>query len=172
MQSRNRILFFAFLAILLGAGVIAVVRSGGSVPSESVSSPTPSGTASISPSPSYFPDDISKRVPECSLSGTIEFTGQVFRHRDAFFRYDKVDDPHDLIVWKVTPEGEDISIGPNRFSTLTLPKGQETLTVGFSAPPEKKEYRFSASIQYPYFVNGQVEILTKDCSGSIRLIIL
>ena len=163
-------------ALVLGAVVVAAILSTRPYEPEAISSPTPSsppaGGGSLSPSPSYFPEDISKRIPECSLSGTIEFTGQVFRHRDAFFRYDKVDDPHDLIVWKVTPEGEDVSIGPNRFSTLTLPKGQETLTIGFSSPPQKKEYRFFASIQYPYFINDQVEILTKECSGSIRLVVL
>ncbi len=172
MRFQNYYIFLVIAVLLLGAGIVVMTRDDSSVPSDGSSSPTPSGTVSVSPSSTFFPDDISKRIPECMLAGTIEFTGQVFRHRDAFFRYDKVDDPHDLIVWKVSPEGEDVSIGPNRFSALPLPKGQETLTLNFSASPQKKEYNLFASVQYPYFVNGQVEILTKECSGSIRLIVL
>lgn len=174
MRLKNHTISLAIAALLLGVGVLVFTQSRSPVPPRSVPTPSgpPAGGVSVSPSPSYFPEDISKRIPECTLTGTIEFSGGVFRHRDAFFRYDKVDDPHDIIVWGITPKGEDISIGPNRFSQLSLPKGQETLTIGFSAPPQKKEYRLSASIQYPYFVNDQVEVLTKGCSGSIRLVVL
>ncbi len=173
MQFQNRILFIIG-ALVLGAAVVAAVLSTRPYKPEETFLPTPSSTASVLPSPSYFPEGISDLIPVCSLTGTIEFLSSdgLFRHKDAFFRYDMVGDPHDLIVWRVSPEGEDITIGPNRFSALPLPKGQETLTLNFPASPQRKEYRLYASVQYPYFVNGQVEVLTKECSGSIRLIVL
>ncbi|MEK7125268.1 MAG: hypothetical protein AAB864_02685 [Patescibacteria group bacterium] len=172
MRFQNRI-FFVIGALALVAVVVAAVRSTRPFGQAETPLPTLSVTASTVPTLTAFPEGISTLVPKCTLEGTIEyFVSQgIFRHQNAFFRYENVEDPHDFIFWYISPEGEDVSIGPNRFSGLSLPKGQETLTIGFPAPPQKKEYRLSASIQYPYFINGQVQVLTKACTGSIRLVI-
>src|SRR3989344_469965 len=138
--------------------VIAVLIVGGAIYVKKGIGPT----ATLTPTPDEgVPVGVSKIHPECQLGGELVFIEEdLYRVDGAYFNYQKVEDPH-----------EEASIGPNMFSSLTLPSGKETITFAFAKAgrPQHKTYELKASIDYPFVVNNKVEILNKPCEGVTKV---
>ena len=129
-------------------------------------------TATPTPTPDEgVPVGVSKIHPECQLGGELVFLEEkTYRVDGAYFNYQKVEDAHDFVRWTISPQ-EEVSIGPNMFSSLALPAGKETITFSFAKAgrPQYKTYELKASINYPYVVNNKVEVLNKQCEGVTKV---
>lgn len=172
-MNKNLIIITIVLAIL-AVGIFLMSKGEGDPILDPSASITPTSSAGPSTSgPAGVPVGISTIKPECQLDGDVTFIAAgTFKSDKPNFYYQKVMDSHDIVNWTISPKGEDISVGPNRFSSLPLPSGQEFITVAFnSGQPKYKEYELSASIDYPYVVNNEVKVLNKKCSGKVRVII-
>ena len=148
--------------------VVAVLIVGGAIYVKKGIGPT----ATLTPtSDEGVPVGVSKIHPECQLGGELVFIEEdLYRVDGAYFNYQKVEDPHDFVRWSISPQ-EEASIGPNMFSSLTLPSGKETITFAFAKAgrPQHKTYELKASIDYPFVVNNKVEILNKPCEGVTKV---
>ena len=145
--------------VLVISGVIYIKKGIGPVVT-----PTPTPDEGV-------PVGVSKIHPECQLGGELVFIQEdLYRVDGAYFNYQKGEDPHDFVRWSISPQ-EEVSIGPNMFSSLTLSSGKETITFAFekSGRPQHKTYELKASIDYPFVVNNKVEVLNKPCAGVTKV---
>jgi hypothetical protein len=133
-----------------------------------------SGTGELTPSPRETlptPSDITPLVPRCELKGEIIFYrgDNVYSQASGGFLYRDVGDPHSLVRWTITPK-EDVAIGPNMFSSLPLPDGEDTTTLLFAnGLPEYDTYTIHASIDYPAWDGEKTIIRNVVCGGEIHL---
>ena len=116
----------------------------------------------------------------CLLKGEIKFLNHnTYDNQDAKFIYGGVDHPARNISWIVTP-ADDISVGPNMFSKLTLPNGESLLGITLPENPKYKSYELTAKMQYGRLIDdngnfvtvgGSVKVFEKQCGGKTAIVI-
>ena len=168
--------------------------SGSPLPSSL--SPSPSITVQPKPSVSKAPlptgdgrtTFIDETVPwsllladaSCELKGEIKFLNHnTYDNQDALFIYKGIDHPARNIFWTVTPQ-DNISVGPNIFSKISIPDGENLLGVILPDSPKYKKYELTAKIQYGRQVNekgdfvvsgGNVKVFEKQCAGKTTVVL-
>lgn len=107
----------------------------------------------------------------CQVSGEIDFVEKtIFVSKKARLKWQNVDSEGRLILWKIEPEEENFSLGPNAFIGLEMPNGESGLTIRLPEEPQTSEYRLTASITYGVLDdNDSVIILEALCSGEIKV---
>jgi len=101
----------------------------------------------------------------CELKGAIEFVSATsYKNNDAVFSYRGVDHAGRNIYWKISPV-DDLAVGPNLFSGLSLPDGQSLLTVSLPGNPKYKKYELTATIDYGLLVDGNLKVTNIPCVG-------
>lgn len=110
----------------------------------------------------------------CSLSGgKITFLDQnTAIHDNAIISYENVDHPGRLIFWTSSPNDKVFGIGPNIFSALELPNGQENVNVVIEKGGLNiKTHTLKASINYGVLAkDGSVIRVEKvDCDGTVTV---
>ena len=164
------------------------------VPSASTSDQT--GTVQPKPSVSKVPlptgdsrtTFIDETVPwsllladaSCELKGEIKFLNHnTYDNQDALFIYKGIDHPARNIFWTVVPQ-DDISIGPNIFSKISLPDGESLLGLVLPDNPKYKKYELTVKIQYGRQVDekgnfvvsgGNVKVFEKQCTGKTMVVL-
>lgn len=165
-------------------------------PLSSSLSPSPSITAQPKPSVSKIPlpsgdgriSFIDESVPwsllladaSCELKGEIKFLNHnTYNNQDAIFIYKGIDHPARNIFWTITPQ-DNIRVGPNIFSKITIPNGESLLGVILPDNPKYKKYELTAKIQYGRLVDnngsfvvagGNVKVLEKQCIGKTTVVL-
>lgn len=165
-------------------------------PLSSFLSPSPSITAQPKPSVSKIPfpssdgriSFIDESVPwsllladaSCELKGEIKFLNHnTYNNQDAVFIYKGIDHPARNIFWTITPQ-DNIRVGPNIFSKITIPNGESLLGVILPDNPKYKKYELTARIQYGRLVDdkgnfvtvgGNVKVFEKQCTGKTTVVL-
>jgi hypothetical protein len=116
----------------------------------------------------------------CQLQGEIKFLNHnTYDNQDAKFIYSGIDHPARNISWIVTP-ADDISVGPNIFGKLVLPKGESLLGVTLPENPKYKTYELTAKIQYGRLIDkngnfvtvgGDIKVFEKQCTGKTTVVL-
>lgn len=165
-------------------------------PTDAVASPTPlpSPKPNISKVPVPLPSGdgrttfIDETVPwpllladaSCELKGEIRFLdSNTYDNQDALFVYKGIDHPARNIFWTVTPQ-DNVSVGPNIFSKIPIPNGENLLGVFLPQNPKYKKYEITAKIQYGRLVDakgnfvtvgGYVKVFEKQCQDKTVVIL-
>lgn len=164
----------------------------GSISSEPTATPRPIPNLTKSPVPLPTGDDrttfIDKPVPwelllkdaSCKLQGEIKFlASDLYNNQDAGFIYSGADSPARNIFWTVTPD-DNLSVGPNLFSKMSLPNGDSLLSIVLPENPKSKTYTLTAKIQYGRLVDekgkyvaagGNVKVFEKQCEGQTTVVL-
>ena len=140
-------------------------------------SPRATGTATPRPTPTPTPsgspslwEQLSGEA-SCELKGGIKYlTSTIYDNQDALFTYKGVDHPGRLINWTVTPD-DGLSIGPNLFTQLPLPDGENLIGVSLPENPKYKSYELTASITYGRLIDGSIKVFTKQCVGKTTVVL-
>ena len=116
----------------------------------------------------------------CKLQGEIKFLAyDLYSHQDALFTYNGIDNPARNIFWTITPE-DDLSVGPNLFSKISLPNGESLLSIVLPENPKSLKYELTAKIQYGRLIDdkgnfvtvgGNVKVFEKQCEGKTTVIL-
>ncbi len=116
----------------------------------------------------------------CELKGEIKYLNHnTYDNQDALFIYKGIDHPGRNIFWTVTPQ-DNISVGPNIFSSSPIPNGESLLGISLPENPISKTYDLTAKIQYGRLVdaNGQfvtiggtVKLFEKQCQGKTTIVL-
>lgn len=116
----------------------------------------------------------------CRLQGEIKFLNHnTYDNQDAQLIYSGVDHPARNIFWTVTPL-DDISVGPNLFSKIPLPNGENLLSISLPENPKYNKYELTAKIQYGRLVDdfgrfvvvgGNAKVFEKQCDGKTVIVL-
>ena len=169
------------ISVVLMGGVLVGVYLwvfGGIKPMSSVvNSPepsqveSPSATSIPTKSPSATNIVIPVVSPLCQLKGEVKFLDiNTYDNQDALFIYSGIDDPARNIMWTVYPQ-DDIRVGPNIFTKLPVPNGESLLGVFLPENPKYKRYELTAKVQYGKIVDGNVNVLEKQCDGKTVVVL-
>ena len=127
-----------------------------------------------------MPWELLLKEASCKLEGEIEFiASDLYRHKGALFTYSGVDNSARNIFWTITPN-DDLSVGPNLFSKMSLPNGESLLSITLPENPKSKRYELTAKMQYGRLVDdkgnfvtasGNVKVFEKNCDGQTVIVL-
>lgn len=138
--------------------------------------PSPSGSASVSPTPTAINGSPApfigltglKSPATCKLEGELVFIAQnISENHNARITWNNVDISSRNITWTITPKA-DLGVGPNLFANLKLPNGSETITARLP-DDSKPSYKLRAAVGYGEMVNGNVVVKNATCSGEVTV---
>ncbi len=168
------------ITVLVGITVVLVgiylLTSNSESPSDSANETEATETPLLTPIPILTPTTpqippiiVSKNLPQCSIGGQIKYVKpNIYLNEDNFLTYSNIRDSAQLIKWTVTPSDE-VRIGPNIFSHIPRPDGEELISATFYSPPEHGEYTITAKVTYFEVVNRIEEVSEIDCSGKTTI---
>lgn len=207
--TKNTLIWLVILAVGIFLIIFSFIGKNGDIqisPSPSASespdifSPSPSASVTVQPKPNIskvplpLPSGdgktifIDETVPwsllladaSCELKGEIKFLdGNTYDNQDALFIYKGIDHPARNIFWTVTPQDK-ISVGPNIFSKIPIPNGENLLGVFLPQDPKYKKYEITAKIQYGRLIDdkgnfvtvgGYVKVFEKQCQGKTVVVL-
>lgn len=151
---------------------------------------SPSATKTPLPSGDGKTTFINEAVPwslllgeaSCQLKGEIKFlNANTYDNQDALFIYNGIDHPGRNVKWTLSPADNSFDLGPNIFSRIPIPNGQELLGVFPNGNPQtSRVYEVTATIEYGRLVDkdgkfvtvgGDVKIFNKKCDGKTVILL-
>jgi hypothetical protein len=129
------------------------------------------------------PWELLPETASCQLQGEIKFIEQtIYDNQDAKFSYQGIDHPARLITWTVSPQDDPFTaIGPNIFSQMILPDGENLIGLVLPENPKYKRYELTAKINYGrivggvmqngFLVGGSVKLFEKQCEGKTIVVL-
>jgi hypothetical protein len=175
MRLRIEVIFW-LVVVLAGVSLLIFSNYG-----RHTNSPISQSSPSLSPSPTATPTIKNTVVPSpstqktatCQLEGSIIFLKEnLYETKGAKIIYQNVDSPARLLFWKTNPDDGALRIGPNIFSGLPLPDGEQPVGMTLEKTPTAKTYILTASITYGMQkLTGTEEIKEANCSGSITVLV-
>lgn len=186
MKNTTKVVLFIGIIALLGCAAYFAVQENNNASS---SSPTPTGSISVSPvvTPTSSATPMATLRPRtggfigptgltkpatCALAGQIIFRQpNLFESKNVSISYQNVDDEARLINWSMSPS-DALTIGPNIFVALPLPDGSSKITVALPQNPKSKSYTLRATVGYGQVIGNNVVVKTAACTGSISVQLL
>jgi len=178
----SRILFWVVIfSVAIVLIVLASIFRGPPQPAKTTPTPISSGngvilttitpTAYPKPNQSVVPNVLTTNPATCQLEGSINFINDnLYETKGAKIKYQNIDDSARLVYWKITPNEDVLSIGPNIFSGLKLPNGEREVGVYLKNKTLVKLLTLTASVTYGETdARGVEKIKISACSGSVKV---